>query len=59
MHIRRLQDEADLANLFFELSTTAFRSFSFTDRQSELIDLLLSGAENIAAAMSAPSDKMH
>ena len=57
--IHRMKDEADLAGLFVELSTTAFRGFTFTDRQSELIDLLLGAAETIAAAMTASSDKMH
>ena len=57
--IRRMQDEVDLINLFFELSTTAFRGFTLTDDQSASIDALLEAAENIASAMSAPSDNMH
>jgi len=57
--IRVVESEAAMAELFFELSTTAFRGFTFTDRQSELIDSLLGAAEDIAAAMSASSDKMH
>lgn len=57
--ILRIEDEVDLANLFFELSTTAFRGFTFTGHQSKLVDRLLSCAENIANTMTAPSDRMH
>lgn len=57
LHLMR--DEGDLAELFFELSSTAFRGFAFTEDQAGLIDRLLGAAEEIAFALSAPDDAAH
>ena len=56
VHLSLMEAEEDLANVFFELSSTAFRGFSFSPEQGALIDELLLSAEEIAFAMSAPAD---
>ena len=59
VRLQHMVDEGDLAELFFELSSTAFRGFAFSDHQAELIDQLLRAAEEIAFALSAPDDTRH
>ena len=59
VRLQHMHDEADLAELFFELSSTAFRGFTFSDDQAALIDRLLLAAEEIAFALSAPDDTAH
>ncbi len=59
VRLQNMSDEGDLAELFFELSSTAFLGFAFSDPQAELIDRLLRAAEEIAFALSAPDDTAH
>ncbi len=59
VRLQHMNDEGDLAELFFELSSTAFRGFAFSDHQAALIDRLLRAAEEIAFALSAPDDNAH
>jgi hypothetical protein len=59
VRLQHMDDEGDLAELFFELSSTAFRGFAFSDHQAALIDHLLRAAEEIAFALSAPDDNAH
>lgn len=59
MQTHAMAEETDLAALFFELSTTAFQGFTFTTRQAEAIDALLAASENIAFALTAPSERPH
>ena len=59
VRLQHMHDEGDLGELFFELSSTAFRGFAFSDQQAALIDQLLRAAEEIAFALSAPDDTAH
>jgi hypothetical protein len=59
VHLQQIQDEGDLANLFFELSTTAFQGFEFSESQAALVDQLLGVCESIAFTLSAPSTDAH
>jgi hypothetical protein len=59
VRLQHMSDEGDLAELFFELSSTAFMGFAFSDDQAALIDQLLRAAEEIAFALSAPDDSAH
>ena len=54
-----MREETQLAELFFELSTTAFQGFAFTPRQAEAIDALLAASESIAFTLTAPSERPH
>lgn len=58
-NLRRLEDEADLMGLFFELSTTAFQGFTFSPTQAGHVDSLLAVAETIAFTLSAPGENPH
>lgn len=59
MSLQRLEDDADLMGLFFELSATAFQGFVFSPLQAERVDALLAVAESIAFTLAAPSDQAH
>ena len=51
-----MQEEEDLANAFFVLSSTAFQGFVFSAEQAARVDELLRAAEEIAFALSASGD---
>jgi len=59
LSLQRLEDDADLMGLFFELSATAFQGFVFSPLQAERVDALLAVAENIAFTLAAPSERPH
>ncbi|MEQ8860488.1 MAG: hypothetical protein RIC56_17745 [Pseudomonadales bacterium] len=59
MQAHAMRDDTDLAAFFFELSTTAFQGFVFTPAQAEAIDELLAESENMAFALTAPSERPH
>lgn len=54
-----MREETQLAELFFELSTTAFQGFGFTTAQASAIDELLAAAEHIAFTLTAPDTDAH
>ncbi len=54
-----MREDTDLAALFFELSTAAFQGFVFSPDQATAIDELLAASENIAFALTAPSERPH
>jgi len=54
-----LEDEADLAGLFFELSSAAFHGFAFSPAEAQAVDALLARAEAIAFTLSAPDQDAH
>lgn len=57
--LERLEDEADLAGLFFELSSAAFHGFEFSPAEAQAVDALLARAETIAFTLSAPDQDAH
>ena len=59
IRITQMRSDEDLMNVFFELSTTAFQGFVFSQQQTELIDGLLATAERIALTLSVPTDRAH
>lgn len=59
LSIRQMETDADLMNVFLELSTTAFQGFRFSEPQLRLIDRLLETAEDIALTLSVSSHQQH
>ena len=59
IQLRQMAEDADLMNLFLELSTTAFQGFVFSESQLRLIDEVLATAEYIAFALTAEPDSAH
>ena len=57
--LKGLSDDADLLNLFFELSSTAFQGFVLSEDEARVVDVLLARCEDMAHALSAPDDHPH
>ena len=53
IRLRQIDREVDLLHLFFELSTTAFQGFSFSQPEADKIDELLARCEMISFTLSA------
>jgi hypothetical protein len=54
-----MRAEADVVELFVELSTTAFLGFQYEPEVAMAIDDLFAAAERIAFTMAAPVDHPH
>ncbi len=54
-----VQEEADLLEVFFALSTTAFQGFSFDPVAAAGVDEVLAYAEQISHAFTADSGAKH
>ena len=54
-----MRAEADVVELFVELSTTAFLGFQYEPEVAVAIDDLFAAAERIAFTMAAPVDHPH
>jgi hypothetical protein len=54
-----VEDEPDLLEVFFELSTTAFQGFDFDPLAASLIDELLAYAEQVSHAFMASTENPH
>lgn len=54
-----MRGEADIAELFVELSATAFLGFHYDPEVAVAIDDLFAAAERIAFTMAAPIDHPH
>ena len=57
--IENAGETSELMAPFMELSTTAFRGFTFDAETTLLVDRVLEAAQTIAAALSTGSDTMH
>jgi len=54
-----MQEDIDVASLFFELSTAAFQGFVYSPEQTAALDRLLEVSEQLAFALSVDSDQPH
>ena len=54
-----VEEEADLLEVFFALSTTAFQGFSFDPVAAAGVDEVLAYAEQVSHAFTADSDSAH
>ncbi|MEM8769476.1 MAG: hypothetical protein AAGE43_18720 [Pseudomonadota bacterium] len=59
LQLRAAATEAELLQLFFDLSTTAFQGFVFSADEAETVDKLLAQCETIAFAMTAGDGQAH
>lgn len=53
------EDESEVLNVFFELSSTAFQGFVFSAAEAERVDALLAACEGISHAMTAEDGRAH
>ena len=56
IQLRQIDTEVELLQLFFELSTTAFQGFSFSQEEADVVDVLLAQCQEIAFTLSADGD---
>ncbi len=54
-----VEEEADLLEVFFALSTTAFQGFTFDPVAAAAVDEVLAYAEQVSHAFTADSGAMH
>jgi hypothetical protein len=57
--LARVQEEADLLEVFFALSTSAFQGFHFDPVAAASVDDVLAYAEQISHAFTAGSGALH
>lgn len=53
IQLRQIEREADLLQLFFQLSTAAFQGFTLNPAEAQVIDELLERCQMIAFTLSA------
>jgi len=52
-------EEADVIQMFFELSTAAFQGFVFTAEEADAVDVLLAACESVSHTMTANDNTAH
>jgi hypothetical protein len=52
-------DEADVIQMFFELSSAAFQGFVFDAEEADAVDALLAACESVSHAMTADNHSAH
>ena len=57
--VRAVKEEADLLEVFFALSTTAFQGFVFDPLAARMVDEILAYAEQVSHAFMASEDVRH
>lgn len=55
----RIREEEDLADLFMQLSTSAFLGFQYSAPAAELLDQVLEAAARLAQTLSADPAEIH
>lgn len=59
IQLRNAQEEIDVLQVFYDLSTTAFQGFVFSSAEAAVIDNLLAACEDVSHAMTAPDNHRH
>lgn len=59
MQLHSAQEELDVLQVFFDLSTTAFQGFVFSSAEAAVVDELLAACEHVSHTMTAPDNQQH
>jgi len=59
IQLSNAEEDTDVLQIFFDLSTTAFQGFVFSADEARIVDALLAACENVSHTMTAPEHRLH